>query len=45
MAILYFVGGLGLGIFDTCLVMEELAYGCTGILTAVEANSLGLCIN
>lgn len=34
-------GGLGLGIFDTCLVTEELAYGCTGIQTAIEANSLG----
>lgn len=34
-------GGLDLGIFDTCLVTEELAYGCTGIQTAIEANSLG----
>ncbi|XP_006004877.1 medium-chain specific acyl-CoA dehydrogenase, mitochondrial isoform X1 [Latimeria chalumnae] len=34
-------GGLGLGIFDTCLTSEELAYGCTGIQTAIEANSLG----
>lgn len=35
-------GGLDLGIFDTCLVTEELAYGCTGIQTAIEANSLGV---
>ncbi|XP_064616078.1 medium-chain specific acyl-CoA dehydrogenase, mitochondrial-like [Liolophura sinensis] len=34
-------GGLGLGIFDACLVTEELAYGCTGVQTAIEANSLG----
>lgn len=34
-------GGLGLGIFDACLMTEELAYGCTGIQTAIEANSLG----
>ncbi|XP_051867861.1 medium-chain specific acyl-CoA dehydrogenase, mitochondrial isoform X2 [Pristis pectinata] len=34
-------GGLGLGIFDSCLITEELAYGCTGIQTAIEANSLG----
>ncbi|KAJ8300603.1 hypothetical protein KUTeg_022122 [Tegillarca granosa] len=34
-------GGPGLGIFDACLVTEELAYGCTGIQTAIEANSLG----
>ncbi|XP_069795507.1 medium-chain specific acyl-CoA dehydrogenase, mitochondrial isoform X2 [Narcine bancroftii] len=34
-------GGMGLGIFDSCLITEELAYGCTGIQTAIEANSLG----
>ena len=34
-------GGMGLGITDTCIITEELAYGCTGIQTAVEANSLG----
>ncbi|XP_069863412.1 medium-chain specific acyl-CoA dehydrogenase, mitochondrial isoform X1 [Dipodomys merriami] len=34
-------GGLGLGTFDTCLITEELAYGCTGVQTAIEANSLG----
>ena len=35
-------GGLGLGIFDACMITEELAYGCTGIQTAIEANSLGV---
>ncbi|XP_060066068.1 medium-chain specific acyl-CoA dehydrogenase, mitochondrial-like [Ylistrum balloti] len=34
-------GGLGLGILDTCVITEELAYGCTGVQTAIEANSLG----
>ncbi|XP_042639333.1 LOW QUALITY PROTEIN: medium-chain specific acyl-CoA dehydrogenase, mitochondrial [Orycteropus afer afer] len=34
-------GGLGLAIFDSCLITEELAYGCTGVQTAIEANSLG----
>ncbi|XP_055441426.1 medium-chain specific acyl-CoA dehydrogenase, mitochondrial isoform X4 [Bubalus kerabau] len=34
-------GGLGLGTFDSCLISEELAYGCTGVQTAIEANSLG----
>ncbi|XP_041064077.1 medium-chain specific acyl-CoA dehydrogenase, mitochondrial [Carcharodon carcharias] len=34
-------GGMGLGIFDSCLITEEIAYGCTGIQTAIEANSLG----
>ncbi|XP_035764295.1 medium-chain specific acyl-CoA dehydrogenase, mitochondrial [Neolamprologus brichardi] len=34
-------GGMGLSSFDTCLITEELAYGCTGMQTAIEANSLG----
>lgn len=34
-------GGMGLSIFDTCLITEELAFGCTGVQTAIEANSLG----
>uniref|UniRef100_A0A673FZA1 Medium-chain specific acyl-CoA dehydrogenase, mitochondrial n=1 Tax=Sinocyclocheilus rhinocerous TaxID=307959 RepID=A0A673FZA1_9TELE len=34
-------GGMGLGIFDSCLITEELAFGCTGVQTAIEANSLG----
>src|SRR4051812_8510283 len=33
-------GGLGLGVLDGCIVTEELAYGCTGIATAMEGNSL-----
>jgi acyl-CoA dehydrogenase len=36
-------GGLGLSTFDGCLINEELAFGCTGISTAIEANSLGVC--
>uniref|UniRef100_A0A671WIF2 Medium-chain specific acyl-CoA dehydrogenase, mitochondrial n=1 Tax=Sparus aurata TaxID=8175 RepID=A0A671WIF2_SPAAU len=35
------LGGMGLSIFDNCLITEELAYGCTGVQTAIEANSLG----
>ncbi|XP_076436280.1 medium-chain specific acyl-CoA dehydrogenase, mitochondrial-like [Babylonia areolata] len=34
-------GGMHLGILDTCIITEELAYGCTGVQTAIEANSLG----
>lgn len=34
-------GGMGLSSFDSCLITEELAYGCTGMQTAMEANSLG----
>ncbi|KAJ1673918.1 hypothetical protein EV182_004313, partial [Spiromyces aspiralis] len=33
-------GGLGLGVLDAALVSEELAYACTGIQTAIEANTL-----
>ncbi|KAG0226514.1 acyl-CoA dehydrogenase/oxidase [Mortierella sp. GBAus27b] len=33
-------GGIGLGVLDGSLVSEELAYGCTGIQTAIEANGL-----
>ncbi|KAJ2787542.1 hypothetical protein GGI15_000622 [Coemansia interrupta] len=33
-------GGMGLGVFDSAIVSEELAYGCTGIQTAIEANGL-----
>jgi acyl-CoA dehydrogenase len=34
-------GGLGLKSFDGCVITEELTYGCSGIGTAIEANSLG----
>eukprot|EP01098_Paradermamoeba_levis_P013484 TRINITY_DN6158_c0_g1_i2.p1 TRINITY_DN6158_c0_g1~~TRINITY_DN6158_c0_g1_i2.p1 ORF type:complete len:428 (-),score=139.60 TRINITY_DN6158_c0_g1_i2:21-1304(-) len=33
-------GGLGLGTFDSSLISEEIAFGCSGILTAMEANTL-----
>jgi len=33
-------GGAGLGVFDSCLIAEETAWGCTGIGTAMEANTL-----
>ena len=36
------LGGMGLSIFDACMITEELAYGCTGVQTAIEANSLGV---
>ena len=35
------LGGLGLGCLESCIIAEELAYGCTGMETAIEANSLG----
>ena len=32
------------GVFDGCLVAEELAYACTGIETALEGSGLGVSI-
>ncbi|XP_023248213.1 probable medium-chain specific acyl-CoA dehydrogenase, mitochondrial [Copidosoma floridanum] len=34
------VGGLELSLFDCCVVSEAIAYGCTGIETALEASGL-----
>lgn len=33
-------GGAGLGVFEGSLIAEEMAFGCTGIQTAAEANGL-----
>lgn len=33
-------GGMGLGCLDGCIIAESLAWGCTGISTAIEANGL-----
>ncbi len=33
-------GGLGLSLFDTCVIFEELGAGCTGIASAFEGNEL-----
>ena len=35
-------GGAGLGVLDCAVISEELAYGCTGIQTAAEANGLAV---
>lgn len=35
------VGGGGLGLFEGCMVGEEIAYACTGIATAIMSNELG----
>jgi acyl-CoA dehydrogenase len=34
------LGGLGLGVLDACLLLEELNYGCAGMTNAVAANGL-----
>jgi len=31
--------------FDSCLVTEELAYGCTGITTAIDTTNLGVSLS
>ncbi|KAI8375358.1 acyl-CoA dehydrogenase/oxidase [Choanephora cucurbitarum] len=33
-------GGMNLGVLDSAIISEELAYGCSGIQTAIEANNL-----
>lgn len=33
-------GGMGLSVLDGCIISEELAVGCSGIGTAMEANTL-----
>ncbi|MHA1961793.1 MAG: acyl-CoA dehydrogenase family protein [Candidatus Thorarchaeota archaeon] len=34
-------GGLGLGVQEQCLVVEEMAAGCAGMTTSIYVNSLG----
>lgn len=36
------VGGLDMSIMTGCVIAEELAYGCTGVKTAIEASGLGV---
>ena len=35
-------GGIGLGCFEATLLAEEMAWGCSGIGTAMEANQLAI---
>jgi acyl-CoA dehydrogenase len=35
-------GGTGLGLFEQCLIVEELAYACGGMTTSIIANCLAL---
>ncbi len=35
-------GGVGLSVMDSCLIVEELAWGCSGFATSIMANDLGL---
>ncbi|XP_047040703.1 probable medium-chain specific acyl-CoA dehydrogenase, mitochondrial isoform X4 [Helicoverpa zea] len=34
-------GGMGLGVFETSLIAEEMAFGCAGITAAVTVSSIG----
>jgi acyl-CoA dehydrogenase len=33
-------GGVGMHCQESCIIKEELAYGCSGVSTALEANTL-----
>ena len=35
-------GGPGLGVLESCLIVEELAWGCAGVTTGLLASDLGL---
>jgi len=35
-------GGVGLNLFESCLVTEELSWGCAGMATSIMCNDLGL---
>ena len=35
-------GGLGLSVLDSCIVTEEISWGCSGMGTSMMANDLGL---
>lgn len=35
-------GGLGLGVLDSCLIIEEVAWGCGGVATSLFCNNLAL---
>lgn len=34
-------GGLGLGVLDSCIIVEEISAACPGIATSIFANNLG----
>ncbi|CAD7080768.1 unnamed protein product [Hermetia illucens] len=34
------IGGLGLDVFTSCLIAEEIAYGCTGIMIPIVVSSV-----
>lgn len=36
------IGGVDLDVLTGCVIAEELAYGCTGVKTALEASGLGV---
>ena len=42
MRVIVFAGGLEMGVLDECIVAEEVAYGCSGVGTALLANSLAV---
>jgi hypothetical protein len=33
-----------MGVMGECIIIEELAYGCSGISTVASCNNLGVCL-
>jgi hypothetical protein len=40
--IINIAGGVEMGVLEGCLIAEELAYGCSGMKTAIEGSGLGV---
>jgi len=36
------LGGPGFGDIEDCIIIEEFAYGCSGIATTIMTNNLGV---
>ena len=37
-----FIGGMNFGVFDGCLLVEELARGCAGICAAISVTNVAV---
>lgn len=39
---IHFAGGIQLGTLDSCLISEDIAYGCAGISAALLTSNIGV---
>lgn len=39
---LNFTGGQELNVFDSCLITEEIAFGCAGVKAAILTSNIGV---